>query len=134
MGRPVIFLSTAEFSGDMHGEVLIAELKQIMPEATFFGIGGSKMAAAGMELLYNSIERSTIGFIEVIKNMGKVKKILKMIVTAWEQRRPDVVIWLDSGGFNLMVAKIAKDRGIPVVCMFSPSAWAYGETTRRENG
>ena len=127
MSRPVIFLSTAEFSGDMHGEVLIAELKQIMPEAIFYGIGGPKMAAAGMELLYNSIERSTIGFIEVIKNLGKVKKILKTIVSVWEQRRPDLVIWLDSGGFNLMVAKLAKERGIPVVCMFSPSAWAYGE-------
>lgn len=126
MMNPTIFLSTAEFSGDMHGEALIGELKKLLPEASFYGIGGPRMAAAGMELIYDPTRRSTIGFAEVLKNLGRVKRILKAITKAWKARRPDLVIWLDSGGFNLMVAKAAKELGIPVVCIFSPSAWAYG--------
>jgi lipid-A-disaccharide synthase len=124
--NPTIFLSTAEFSGDMHGEALIQELKKLLPEASFYGIGGPRMAAAGMELIYDPTRRSTIGFVEVLRNLGKAKRILTAITKAWAKRRPALVIWLDSGGFNLMVAKAAKERGIPVVCIFSPSAWAYG--------
>lgn len=127
MKKPVIFLSTFEFSGDMHGAVLLAELKKLLPEAHFYGIGGGKMAEAGMEVIFDPTKESTLGFTEALKNLGKIPRLLKEIYHQWEQRRPDVVIWLDSGGFNLKVAKEAKKLGIPVICMFSPSAWAYWE-------
>ncbi len=126
MSKPVIFVSTCEFSGDMHGEVLIRELKKKAPAAFFYGIGGARMADAGMELLFDPTRQSTLGFIEALKNIGKLKKVIKAAVAEWEKRRPDIVIWLDSWGFNILLAKEAKKMGIPVVCMFSPSAWAYG--------
>ena len=50
MKKPVIFLSTCEFSGDMHGAVLLAEIKKLVPEAVFYGVGGKQMAAAGWKL------------------------------------------------------------------------------------
>jgi lipid-A-disaccharide synthase len=84
------------------------------------------MAGAGMKVLFDPTKISTIGFIEALKNLRRLKRLIKEIVAAWDEKRPDVVIWLDSGGFNLVLAKEAKARGIPVVCMFSPSAWAYG--------
>lgn len=127
MSKPVIFVSTCEFSGDMHGEVLIRELKKKAPDASFYGIGGPQMANAGMELLFDSIRLSTLGFVEALKNIRKLKKVIKLAVAEWEKRRPDIVIWLDSWGFNLLLAREAKKRGIPVICMFSPSAWAYGQ-------
>ena len=127
MKKPVIFLSTFEFSGDMHGAVLLEELKKLLPEACFYGIGGGKMAKAGMEVIFDPTKESTLGFTEALKNLGKIPRLLKEIYYHWEQRRPDVVIWLDSGGFNLKLAKEAKKQGIPVICMFSPSAWAYWE-------
>lgn len=128
MKKPVIFLSTWEFSGDMHGAVLLAELKKLLPEALFYGIGGIKMAEAGMEIIFDPTKGSTVGFTEALKNLTKASRLIKMIKDQWELRRPDVVIWLDSGGFNLKVAKEAKNLGIPVVCMFSPSAWGYWES------
>ncbi len=128
MKKPVIFLSTWEFSGDMHGAVLLAELKKLLPEALFYGIGGRKMAEAGMEIIFDPTKGSTVGFTEALKNLTKASRLMKSIKNQWEQRRPDVVIWLDSGGFNLKVAKEAKNLGIPVVCMFSPSAWGYWES------
>lgn len=121
-----IFLSTCEFSGDMHGAVLIGELRKIMPAAEFYGVGGPKMAEAGMKIILDPTKNSTIGFIEALKNLRRLKKLIKEIVASWDEEQPDVVVWLDSGGFNLVLAKEAKSRGIPVVCMFSPSAWAYG--------
>lgn len=127
MGKPVIFLSTCEFSGDMHGETLINEIRKKAPDTFFYGIGGSRMAAAGMELLYDPTCLSTLGFIEALKNIRRLKKLIGTTVREWEKRRPDIVIWLDSWAFNILLAKEAKKMGIPVVCMFSPSAWAYGQ-------
>ncbi len=127
MKPPLIFLSTCEFSGDMHGEVLIQSIRRLLPEAVFWGIGGPRMAGAGMEVLFDPLSRSTIGFIEALKNIRQMKKLLQQIGTEWDRRPPDLIIWLDSGGFNLPLAKEAKKRSIPVVCMFSPSAWAYGQ-------
>jgi lipid-A-disaccharide synthase len=125
--NPVIFVSTFEFSGDMHGEVLIREIRKLLPEAGFYGIGGSRLAAAGVDLMVDTTKLSTIGFVEALRNLRKMRQILKAAVREWEKRRPDLVLWLDSGGFNLLLAKEAKKKGIPVVCMFSPSAWAYGQ-------
>lgn len=125
--NPVIFVSTCEFSGDMHGEVLVNELRKILPEATFYGVGGSKMAEAGVELVYDPTCTATVGFTEVLRNLRRLKRLVREITEMWDRRRPDVMLWLDSGGFNLVLAKEAKKRQIPVVCMFSPSAWAYGE-------
>ncbi|MCL6589515.1 MAG: lipid-A-disaccharide synthase [Firmicutes bacterium] len=124
---PVIFLSTCEFSGDMHGAVLLQELQKILPEAVYYGIGGPRMKAAGMGQIYDPTRQSTIGFTEIFKNLGQAKQVFNRILAEWEKRRPDIMIWLDSGGFNLPLAKAAKERGIPVVCMFSPSAWAYNQ-------
>lgn len=126
MKNPLIFVSTIEFSGDMHGEVLVREIRKKIPEAVFYGIGGAKLAAAGVELLFDPTSKSTIGFVEALKNIRRLKQLLKEIVKTWETRRPDLVLWLDSGGFNLLLAREARKLGIPVVCMFSPSAWAYG--------
>jgi len=127
MDQPLIFLSTCEFSGDMHGEVLINAIRQKLPGAVFWGVGGSRMAAAGMEVFYDTLSHSTIGITEALKNIREMKRLLNRIVRQWDRRRPDLVLWLDSGGFNLPLAKEARKRGIPVVCMFSPSAWAYAQ-------
>jgi lipid-A-disaccharide synthase len=127
MKNPIIFVSTFEFSGDMHGEVLVREVQKILPGVSFYGIGGSRLAAAGVDLMVDTTKLSTIGFIEALQNLRKMKQILKAAVCEWERRRPDLILWLDSGGFNLLLAKEAKKKGIPVVCMFSPSAWAYGQ-------
>lgn len=125
MQKPLIFLSTCEFSGDRHGAALIAELKQRLPQAQFCGVGGPQMTAAGMALIADPTAKSTIGFVEALRNVRRMKRLLAEIGRVWDARRPDIVIWLDSGGFNTRVALEAKKRGIPVVCMFSPSAWAY---------
>lgn len=122
-----IFISTCEFSGDMHGERLIQALKRQLPDAYFYGVGGAKMAAAGMEVLFDPTNVSTLGFTEALKNFRRLQRLIREIGAQWDQSPPELMIWLDSGGFNLVLAKEAKKRGIPVICMFSPSAWAYWE-------
>lgn len=122
----LIFMSTCEFSGDMHGAVLATELQKALPDVKLYGIGGAKMAAVGVDLLYDPTKDSTLGFTEALKNVKRLKRLVKEITVAWDRQRPDLMLWLDSGGFNLVLALEAQKRGIPVICMFSPSAWAYG--------
>lgn len=110
----------------MHGADLVRAIQRIDPEAEIRGMGGPLMAAAGVEILYDPTAKSTIGFIEVVKNYRLFKRLLNRFEASWQERRPDLMIWVDFGGFNLALAERAHRHGIPVLCIFSPSAWAYG--------
>ena len=124
----LIYLSAGEHSGDMHGATLARELHSLNPGAALLGMGGPLMRQAGVEILVDPTAKSTIGFVEALKNLGHYRRLLANVVAALEKRRPDLVIWIDFGGFNLALAKACKRMGIPVLCVFSPSAWAYGSS------
>ncbi len=121
------FISTGEHSGDMHGAALVREIKNLDPEAEFRGMGGPLMAGEGVQVLFDPTRRSTIGFWEAAKHLFTYRRLLRVYTRVFQTYRPDVFIWLDSGGFNLLLAERAKRLSIPVVCLFSPSAWAYGK-------
>lgn len=120
------FISAGEHSGDMHGAALIKAILEQDPEARIYGMGGPLMAAAGAEILHDPTAKGTIGFVEVLKNYRFFKKLLDRFEANWQTDRPDLVIWVDFGGFNLALAERARRNRIPVLCIFSPSAWAYG--------
>lgn len=120
------FISAGEHSGDMHGAVLVKAIRSRDPEARIYGMGGPLMAAEGADILYDPTAKGTIGFIEVLKNYRFFRKLLDDFQNIWKNDRPDLVIWVDFGGFNLALAEHAHQVGLPVLCIFSPSAWAYG--------
>ncbi|MBM3324417.1 MAG: lipid-A-disaccharide synthase, partial [Calditrichaeota bacterium] len=64
---PTIFVSAGEVSGDAHGAGVISALRKRFSNANFFGIGGDRMAAAGVELLAHVRTLAVIGFSEVIR-------------------------------------------------------------------
>jgi len=121
------FISAGEHSGDMHGAALVQAIRAEDPAARFWGMGGPLMAAAGVEILHDPTQASTIGFVEVLKNLRRFKKLLDTFEQSWTENRPDLVLWVGFGGFNLALAERAHKHGIPVLCIFSPSAWAYGQ-------
>lgn len=121
------FFSAGEHSGDMHAATLIRELRKLDPKARIWGMGGPLMAAEGAEILFDPTRESTIGFWEAGRNLLRFKRYLKEFSLFLKEKRPDAVVWVDFGGFNLRLAEAAKEYGIPVVCIFSPSAWAYGK-------
>lgn len=119
------FLIAGEASGDLHGSNLIHGLKLADPDAKFRGWGGDLMAAEGMELNRHYRTTAFMGIWEVLKNLRTVFRNLKQCqqeVLAW---KPDVVIFIDYPGFNLRMARFAKEAGFRTFYYISPKIWAW---------
>ncbi|HHT49844.1 MAG TPA: lipid-A-disaccharide synthase [Firmicutes bacterium] len=125
------FFSAGEYSGDLNASSLIRELRDQDPTAQIWGMGGPLMAAAGAEILFDPTAESTIGFWEAARKYFIFKRYLNEFTSFLKENRPDVVVWVDFGGFNVLLAERAAALSIPVVCVFPPSAWAYGKGRAR---
>jgi lipid-A-disaccharide synthase len=114
-----------EASGDAHAAELIKALRTQAPDVKIFGAGGPKMKAAGMELLLDLTEHAVVGFVEVLKNYLKFRRIFWDLVREAEKRKPEAVVLVDFPGFNLRFAAQMKKRGIKVIYYISPQLWAW---------
>lgn len=112
----------------MHGANLIQAISKLQPDATFEGFGGERLEAAGMKLLRTMDTLNFMGFIEVVKNLGTVRENFQICKKALTENKPDAVILIDYPGFNLRMAKWAKQRGIRVFYYISPQVWAWKES------
>lgn len=121
------FIVAGEKSGDLHaGNLAQAILKQ-QPSAELFGWGGSKMQNAGVKILQDYKELAFMGFVEVLKNLGKIRGFMAEAKRQIAEIQPDTLILVDYAGFNLRLAKWAKERRIRVVYYIAPKAWAWNE-------
>lgn len=126
MAKKKIFIIAGENSGDMHGGNLVKAARSLDPEIEFFGLGGKQLEKAGTRLLANIVEKlAIIGFVEVIKNIHKILDLFKLVRKALKKEKPDAIILIDYPGFNIRVAKIAKEMGIKVIYYISPQVWAW---------
>jgi len=116
-----------ETSGDLHGGMLVKELKKIDPGLEIYGIGGDRMESAGMELIYHIREFSFMGFVEVLGHLPFIRSVFKKLEELLIARKPDIVVLIDYPGFNLRFAKIARKAGVEVVYYISPQVWAWGK-------
>jgi lipid-A-disaccharide synthase len=121
------YIIAGEASGDLHGSNLIKELKKLDPSAMIRCWGGDKMQAAGGELVMHYRDLAFMGFWEVIKNIFIILKNLKFCKKDIEEWRPDALILIDYPGFNLRIAKWAKNKGLKVIYYISPQVWAWKE-------
>jgi lipid-A-disaccharide synthase len=115
-----------ENSGDQHAARLIRELRTLLPHMQCFGFGGEQMEAAGMRLEQNLAQKlPIIGLSQAVRNYGKLKALLRRVGDMLANEKPDALILVDYPGFNLRVARIAKQLGIPVIYFISPQIWAW---------
>ncbi len=121
------YIIAGEASGDLHGSNLIAKLKQQAPTAQFRCWGGAKMEAAGGQIIKHYRELAYMGFIEVIKNLPTILRNIKFCKQDILQNKPDALILIDYPGFNLRIAKWAKEQDIKVIYYISPQVWAWKE-------
>ena len=121
------YIIAGEASGDLHGSNLIRELKKKDASAAIRCWGGDKMQAAGATLVKHYKELAFMGFLEVIKNLPTILKNIKFCKTDILQFKPNALILIDYPGFNLRIAKWAKQQGIPVIYYISPQVWAWKE-------
>src|SRR5947208_13208471 len=123
--RPVAMLSAGEASGDLHGGALAAALRRLAPEARLFGMGGERMASAGVELLADARDMAVVGFTEAVRRLPHLRHTLAELRKALRSQRPDVLVTIDYPGFNLRLAEVARDAGVPVVYFVPPQIWAW---------
>lgn len=121
------YIIAGEASGDLHGSNLIKALKKKDTTAGFRCWGGDKMEASGATLVKHYRELAFMGFLEVIKNLRTILKNIKVCKEDILQYKPTTLILIDYPGFNLRIAKWAKENGIPVIYYISPQVWAWKE-------
>ncbi|MEI8208748.1 MAG: lipid-A-disaccharide synthase [Methylococcales bacterium] len=120
-----IMFSAGESSGDQHAANLFLELKKRRSDIKGFGMGGTKMAQAGVDINYDSAGIGVIGVIEVLKHYGEIRRALKRMQQLVSTERPDLLVCVDYKEFNLKLARYAKQRGIKVLFYVSPQVWAW---------
>jgi len=121
------YLIAGEASGDLHGANLMRALQQIDPEAEFRFWGGDRMEAVGGKLIKHYRDLAFMGFWEVITNLKTILRNIDFCKRDITQYQPDALIFIDYPGFNMRIAKWAKEIGIPTHYYISPQIWAWKE-------
>lgn len=118
-----IFIITGEYSGDIHGGRVAEILKQSMADVQIEGIGGENLQRAGVKLFCDHTKMSGFGFSlkMAIDHLQLEKRVVNYIINDY---KPDLVLLIDYGTFNLRVAKKLKGSGINVYDYIPPQVWA----------
>lgn len=129
MNTKNILMIAGEVSGDLHGASLIRELKKLDSSLKIFGIGGNKMQAEGMELIYHIDKMAFLGFVEVIKHLPFIKKVQRDLITELKKRQVKEAVVIDYPGFNLNIAKKIKTLKpeLELIYYITPQVWAWGK-------
>lgn len=122
-----ILISAGEASGDIHAAAVTAAIKKIDSDTEVFGMGGDALRAAGGEVLWDIKDHGVMGFVEVIRKLPDLFRLRADFARIMDERRPDCLVIVDYPGFNMKLAKLAHDKGIPVVSYIAPSAWAWNK-------
>lgn len=118
------YIVAGEASGDLHGANLMKEIFKEDPSADIRFWGGDLMKEVGGTLVVHYKERAFMGFVEVILNLRKVLGFMKFCKKDITSFKPDVIIFIDNSGFNLPLAKWAKENSFRTNYYISPQVWA----------
>ena len=118
------YIIAGEASGDLHGSNLIKQLKLQDSNANIRCWGGDLMEQAGGTLVKHYKERAFMGFAEVITNLSTILGFIKFCKKDISEFNPDKLIFIDNSGFNLRIAKWAKEQKFNTIYYISPQVWA----------
>ena len=121
------YIIAGERSGDLHGSNLIRSIRQHDTHAQVRAWGGEQMEAAGATLVKHYRDMAFMGFWEVAKNLGTIRKLMRDCQADVLANRPNVLILIDYAGFNLRMAAWAKLHDIRVFYYISPKVWAWNQ-------
>lgn len=122
-----ILVSAGEVSGDQRAaEVIGALKKRYNGDLKAFGLGGGRLAAEGVEITHHLSDYAVMGFMEILRSLGKFHKLEKELEALCLKEKPDCILLVDYPGFNMRLGRWAKKRGIPVVHYVAPQMWAWG--------
>jgi len=127
-----ILMVTGEASGDLLASRLVEAMRAANPSLSFSGMGGERLRAAGMEIVFDIAQHAVMGITEVIGHLGKLYGVFRKLKLTLKHERPDLLILVDYPDFNLRLARVAKRYGVPVLYYVSPQIWAWRTSRIRQ--
>ncbi len=121
------YIIAGEASGDLHGSNLIRALNEKDPSAQIRCWGGDLMQQAGGDLAKHYKDMAFMGFLEVVKNVSTIFKNIRFCKEDIKKFNPDLIVFIDFSGFNLRIAKWAKEQHYSTNYYISPQIWASRE-------
>ncbi|MCP4441188.1 MAG: lipid-A-disaccharide synthase [Aureispira sp.] len=126
------YIISGEPSGDLHGSNLIKSIKKLDSQATIRAWGGDLMQTAGADLAKHYRDLAFMGIWQVLKNLGTIRKNFRFCEADIQEFAPDTLILIDYSGFNLRIARWAKEQEYKVIYYISPQVWATREKRVRK--
>lgn len=124
-----LFISAGEASGEHYGTLLVTALEKRLAAAgetaRFFGMGGTRMAAAGLEVVVRSEDVAVMGLTEVVRHLPGIYREYRRLKKTIRARRPDVAVLIDFPEIHFRLAREFKRLGVPVIFFVSPQLWAW---------
>jgi lipid-A-disaccharide synthase len=128
-----IAILTGEPSGDLAGASLARALRELEPEVKLWGLGSRAMAEAGVELLGDSASWSAIGIVAALPKIPLLAlKIAPHLRKTLAHRRPDLVVFIDFGAFNVRIARYCRQIGLKTLYYIPPGCWRRTTTLRED--
>ena len=122
---PQVLVSAGDASGDLHAADFVRTFRARSPGARFFGLGGPALEKAGVELVCSQRDLAIGGLVEIAGGLGRVVRAWRRLTSALAERQADLVLLVDSGGFNLPFARRAHAARAPVLYYVAPQVWAW---------
>lgn len=123
--RRTIMLSAGEASGDLHGETLCRALRALEPHVGLVGMGGPRMAAAGMEVVADPTGHAVVGMTEAVGRVPALYGAYRALLRRIRAQRPDALVLIDFPEFNMRLGRAASRAGVRVVYFVPPQLWAW---------
>lgn len=120
-----VLLSVGDASGDVYASDFVRELRTRRPGTRFVGLGGDEMEKAGVELVVHQRDVAVSGLFELIPDLHRIVRAWRRMVAALRETRPELVVLVDSSGFNIPFARRARRRGCPTLYYVSPQVWGW---------
>jgi lipid-A-disaccharide synthase len=118
------YFIAGEASGDLHGSRLAAAIMADDPNAEIRGWGGDLMSKEGVSIVKHIRELAIMGIVQVIQKLPKIFRNFSFCHKDILDFKPDAIVLIDYSGFNLRIAKWAKQKGFRVFYFISPQVWA----------
>ena len=114
-----------EASGDLHGSHLVEALKTLRPEDRFFGMGGKKMRALGVETFFDIERMGAVGVVEILGELPHYLKVYRTLSREIASGQYTAAILIDYPTLNLRLARLCEKANVPVFYFISPQIWAW---------
>ena len=104
---------------------LIRALRELRPDASFIGVAGPRMQAAGCATLVDQERLAVMGLVAVLRHLPEVLRLRRQLGDYFLAQPPDLFVGVDAPDFNLTLERRLRRAGIPTAHLVSPTVWAW---------